>query len=73
MISALAPAWQYQAVVDLGHEPMVLDVEEATGLVGLETIQNTVTGDGQELKMIHLQSISRQTVCTTVNIFSQIL
>ena len=33
MISALAPAWHYQAVEDLGYVPLVLDVEDSNGLV----------------------------------------
>ena len=33
MISALAPAWQYQTVESLGYQPLVLDVDEVTGLV----------------------------------------
>ena len=57
MISALAPAWQYQAVVDLGHEPMVLDVEEATGLVGLETIQNAIQNGGKVLLLHESEGI----------------
>lgn len=43
MISALAPAWQYQAIVDLNMIPVVLDVEESNGLVSIETIQNEIS------------------------------
>lgn len=49
MISALAPAWQYQSVLDLGYEPMVLDVEEVNGLVGIETIQKGIEAGGKVL------------------------
>src|SRR5574344_735814 len=40
MISALAPAWQYQTIESLGYEPLVLDVDEASGLVTPEIVAN---------------------------------
>ena len=52
MISALAPAWQYQSVVSYGYEPLVLDVEEYSGLVSLESIQQGVK-DGGKLLLLH--------------------
>lgn len=49
MISALAPAWHYQTLVDLGYEPLVLDVEETDGLVSIESIQNGLLNGGKVL------------------------
>ena len=36
MISALAPFWQYQSLIDLGFVPEVLDVDDNNGLVTVE-------------------------------------
>ena len=46
MISALAPDWQYSAILDLGYVPMVLDVSLSNGLVEVETetVQRSVEG-----------------------------
>lgn len=52
MISALAPAWQYQAICDLGFEPFVLDVNEDNGLVTAEIVQNAVFNGGK-LLLLH--------------------
>lgn len=49
MISALAPAWQYQALDDLGYEILVLDVEEETGLVNAEIVQRGINHGGRVL------------------------
>jgi len=52
-ISALAPAWQYQAVIDLGMIPLVLDVREENGLVPFETWQKAVQSDGAKVILLH--------------------
>ena len=52
MISALAPLWQYQAVESMGYEPLVLDVDEATGLVNAEIVREGM-GNGGSLLILH--------------------
>ncbi len=52
MISALAPAWQYQATEALGYEPLVLDVDEVTGLVNAEIVAKGMK-DGGRLLLLH--------------------
>lgn len=52
MISALAPKWHYQAVEDLGYKPLVLDVEESTGVITAETVQQGLK-DGGRLLLLH--------------------
>ena len=52
MISALAPAWQYHTVESLGYEPLVLDVEEATGLVTAEIVSKGMQ-EGGKLLILH--------------------
>ncbi len=52
MISALAPAWQYQAVEALGYEPLVLDVDEVSGLVTAEIVSQGMK-DGGRLLLLH--------------------
>ena len=52
MISALAPSWHYQAVEDLGYVPLVLDVDEATGLVNAEIVQRGINHGGR-LLLLH--------------------
>lgn len=49
MISALAPAWQYQTVVSLGYQPLVLDVEEASGLVNAKIVEEGIKDGGKLL------------------------
>ncbi|NLC93640.1 MAG: DegT/DnrJ/EryC1/StrS aminotransferase family protein [Treponema sp.] len=49
MISALAPSWQYTAIKELGYEPLVLDVEETTGLVSVEKISEGLLSGGKVL------------------------
>lgn len=49
MISALAPAWQYQSLLDLNLEPVVLDVEETTGNVSAEIVKKGVEEGGKVL------------------------
>lgn len=52
MISALAPAWHYQAIESLGYVPMVLDVDESNGLVNEEIVQRAINHGGR-LLLLH--------------------
>lgn len=52
MVSALAPDWQYSAILDLGYEPLVLDVSPENGLVSPESVQNGIK-DGGRLLILH--------------------
>ena len=52
MISALAPAWQYQTVESLGFEPLVLDVDEVTGLLTAEIVSKGMQ-EGGRLLVLH--------------------
>lgn len=52
MISALAPAWHYSAVKNLGFKPLVLDVNEETGLVTPESVQEGIKNGGR-LLLLH--------------------
>lgn len=51
-VSALAPAWQYQVLNQLGFNPVVLDVEESNGLVSFETLEKAVT-EGAKLIILN--------------------
>ena len=51
-VSALAPAWQYQAVVSMNMVPVVLDVREETGLVPYDALQKAVL-DGVKVILLH--------------------
>lgn len=52
LISALAPAWQYQSIISLGYEPLVLDVDEVTGLVTPEIVSEGMK-EGGKLLLLH--------------------
>ncbi|MBQ7159555.1 MAG: DegT/DnrJ/EryC1/StrS aminotransferase family protein [Treponema sp.] len=52
MISALAPSWQYVAVESLGYKPLVLDVNEETGLVTAEIVAEGIHAGGR-LLLLH--------------------
>lgn len=52
MISALAPAWQYQALCSLGMIPVVLDVQETNGLISIENIQKAIE-EGSRVLIFH--------------------
>lgn len=52
MISALAPAWHYQAVENLGYKPLVLDVSEENGLVSAEAVEAGIH-EGGRLLLLH--------------------
>ena len=57
MISALAPAWQYQTVVSLGFEPLVLDVDEVSGLVTAEIVSAGIQNGGRLLILHETEGI----------------
>lgn len=57
MISALAPAWQYQTVLSLGYEPLVLDVDEITGLVTPEIVYEGMKEGGKVLLLHETEGI----------------
>ena len=57
MISALAPAWQYQSILALGYEPLVLDVEETTALVSLEIVKEGIQNGGKLLLLHETEGI----------------
>lgn len=57
MMSALAPAWQYQTALDLGYEPLVLDVDELTGLVTAEIVQAGIQNGGRLLLLHETEGI----------------
>ena len=52
MISALAPAWHIQAIESLGYKSIVLDVDEATGLVTPEIVHQGML-EGGRLLLLH--------------------
>ena len=49
MISALAPAWHIQAVEYAGCKPIVLDVDETTGLVSVDAVSEGTKNGGRIL------------------------
>lgn len=49
MISALAPAWQYSAVIELGYECIILDVSSENALITAETLEKGVQNGGRVL------------------------
>lgn len=57
MVSALAPAWQYQALVSLGFEPLVLDVDELNGLVNEQIISEGIKQGGKVLLLHETEGI----------------
>ena len=57
MISALAPAWHYQVIESLGYQPLVLDVQEADALVGVEDIQKGIQNGGRLLLLHETEGI----------------
>ena len=52
VLSALAPFWQYQAVCDLGFEPVVADVDPDTALLTPATVEEAV-GRGGRVILVH--------------------
>ena len=57
MISALAPLWQYQSVAAMGYEPLVLDVDDASGLMNAEIIKQGVQNGGKLLLLHETEGI----------------
>lgn len=57
MISALAPAWQYQSLLSMGYEPLVLDVDEVTGLVTAEIVYEGMKNEGKLLLLHETEGI----------------
>ncbi|MBO4318901.1 MAG: DegT/DnrJ/EryC1/StrS aminotransferase family protein [Treponema sp.] len=49
LLSALAPAWQIQTVERLGYKPLVLDVQEDTGLVPAKYVEDGIQKGGRLL------------------------
>jgi dTDP-4-amino-4,6-dideoxygalactose transaminase len=49
MVSALAPDWQYIALVEMGYNPIVIDVFSETGMVCNDTIQKGIEQGGRVL------------------------
>ena len=52
MLSALAPSWQILAVEELGYKPLVLDVDETTGLVTADAVSEGMKNGGR-LLLLH--------------------
>ena len=57
MVSALAPAWQYQSLVSMGFEPLVLDVDEINGLVNEQIISEGIKQGGKVLLLHETEGI----------------
>ena len=57
MISALAPLWQFQSIKAMGFEPLVLDVDESTGLVNADIVKNGMMSGGQLLILHETEGI----------------
>lgn len=57
IISALAPAWHYQTLIDLEMEPVVLDVQEETAMVSPEDVQNAMQNGGKVLILHEAEGI----------------
>lgn len=57
MVSALAPAWQYQSLVSMGFEPLVLDVDEVNGLVNEQIISEGIKKGGKVLILHETEGI----------------
>ena len=77
MISALAPAWQYQTVESLGFEPLVLDVDEVTGLVTAEIVNEGIIdlvqlhGDEDDDYIRHLKEKTKTPIIKAFKILSK--
>ena len=57
MVSALAPAWQYQSLVSMGFEPLVLDDDEINGLVNEQIINEEIKQGGKVLLLHETEGI----------------
>lgn len=47
LVSALAPSWQFVVLKNLGFKPLVTDVDEETGLMSMESIENNIKNGGK--------------------------
>lgn len=47
LISALAPSWQLVVLKNLGFKPLVTDVDEETGLMSFDSIENNIKNGGK--------------------------
>ncbi|MBQ0050829.1 MAG: DegT/DnrJ/EryC1/StrS aminotransferase family protein [Treponema sp.] len=52
MISALAPSWHLTAVKNLGYKPLIIDVDEESGLMSMESLNFGVKNGGR-LILVH--------------------
>ena len=52
IISALAPAWHYQSVIQLGYVPVIIDVDPDTALVTAEGVEEGIERGGR-LLLLH--------------------
>ncbi len=57
MISALAPSWQYVEIERRGNTALVLDVDEHSGLLSAESIENGIKNGGRCLLLHHTLGI----------------
>jgi len=57
LISALAPAWQYQAILSFEMEAIVLDVDPASGLVTAENVRKGIEQGGSVLLLHETEGI----------------
>ena len=57
MLSALSPSWQLVCLEKLGYKAIVLDVEEETGLVKLESVQKGIEKGGKVLVLSETMGI----------------
>ena len=57
MLGALSPEWQMVAVKRMGFEPLVLDVEEETGLVPAENVEAGIQDGGRVLVLTETMGI----------------
>jgi len=57
IMSALAPAWQYQSVEAMGYTPLVLDVSEVDGQLTAESIQKAIVEGGRVLLLHETEGI----------------
>lgn len=52
LISALAPAWHYSAVKNSGYKPVIIDVDEETGLMSNQAVSFGVKNGGRVI-LVH--------------------
>lgn len=57
IISALAPVWQYQALVSFGYNPLVVDVDEITGQMSVQAVKDAVAAGGQLILLYEAEGI----------------